>query len=141
MKFFIAEFTQWRVIRFLISGGSAVTTNLALLFILVHFFHLWYLLASVFAFTTSMSVSFLMQKFFTFNDYNREYIGRQSVLYFGFQVFNLCLNTLLMYIGVDLLHVPYLFSQILIGATMAVCSFLVFKHIVFTPNSIYNENP
>ncbi|MDO8621534.1 MAG: GtrA family protein [Candidatus Levybacteria bacterium] len=140
MKVFIARLIQWRVLRYLISGGSAVVTNLTLLFVLVHFFHVWYLLASVIAFTVSMYVSFMMQKFFTFNDYSKEKMGRQSILYFGFQVFNLCLNTLFMYMGVDLFHIPYLLSQILIAAAMAFYSFLIFKHLVFTPDIIYTEN-
>ena len=93
--------------RYLISGASAVAIDLVLLFVLVHFFHMWYLLAAVIAFIAAVAVSFVMQKFFTFNDYTKGGIGRQTVFYLGLQVFNIFFNTLLMYVGVDLLGIPY----------------------------------
>jgi SAM-dependent methyltransferase len=73
----------------------------------------------------------LMQKYFTFQDRGRSGLTRQSVSYAVFQVWNLGLNTLLMYVGVDLLGVPYLLSQLLIGTLLAVSSYLIFKHVLF----------
>lgn len=128
-----------RVVRFLFSGGMAVATNLILLFVLVHFFRIWYLLAAVVAFTTAVAVSFMLQKFFTFNDRNKSRTGKQATLYLAFQVFNLYLNTLLMYIGVDLLRIQYLMAQILIASVMAVSNFFVYKYLVFTPDATYNK--
>ena len=101
---------------------------------------MWYLLAAVVAFITAVAVSFMMQKFFTFNDYTREKIKQQTVLYLGIQIFNLCLNTLFMYIGVDLLHIHYILAQVLISGMMAVYNFFVYKHLVFTPDAVYTDN-
>lgn len=117
--------------RFLISGGSAAVTNLVVLFTLVHFFYAWYLLASVISFVCAVSVSFIMQKFFTFNDYTREKIRRQSALYLSVQIFNLGVNTLLMYTSVDLLGIHYIVAQIFAGGIIAVYSFFIFKHFIF----------
>ena len=129
-----------RVVRFLFSGGLAAAANIIPLFVLVHFFYIWYLLAAVVAFITAVAVSFMMQKFFTFNDYTREKIKQQTVLYLGIQIFNLCLNTLFMYIGVDLLHIHYILAQVLISGMMAVYNFFVYKHLVFTPDAVYTDN-
>ena len=82
----------------------------------------------------------MMQKFFTFNDYSKDKTKQQSTLYFGIQIFNLSLNTLLMYIGVSLLGVPYLISQVVIAGAMAVYNFFIYRYLVFTPDAIYNEN-
>ena len=60
--------TQMRIVRFLISGSSAAGINLGTLFVLTHFFDVWYLLSSVVAFSVSFFVSFTLQKFWTFND-------------------------------------------------------------------------
>ena len=128
------------VVRFLFSGGLAAAANIIPLFVLVHFFYIWYLLAAVVAFITAVAVSFMMQKFFTFNDYTREKIKQQTVLYLGIQIFNLCLNTLFMYIGVDLLHIHYILAQVLISGMMAVYNFFVYKHLVFTPDAVYTDN-
>jgi len=139
MKVLIVRLMKWRVMRYLISGGSAAVTNIVVLFILVHFFHLWYLLAAVMSFIVAVFVSFTMQKFFTFNDYTREKIRQQTALYFGIQILNLCLNAFLLYISVDMLHIHYLISQILILGFIAVYSFFLFKHLVFVSTVAYNE--
>ena len=135
MKVIIFRLIQWRVMRYLISGASAVAIDLVLLFILVHFLHMWYLLAAVIAFLAAVCVSFIMQKFFTFNDYARRGIGRQTTFYLGLQVFNIILNTFLMYVGVDLIHISYIVSQILISVAMAVSNFFIYRHLIFTPDS------
>ena len=129
-----------RVVRFLFSGGSATAANVIPLFVLVHFFYMWYLLAAVVAFTVATFVSFTLQKFFTFNDYTKSGTGKQATLYLGFQVFNLCINTLLMYVGVDLLNIQYIIAQVLISGIMAVYNFFVYKHLVFTPDAVYTDN-
>lgn len=128
-----------RIIRFLFSGGTAVVTNIILLFILVHFFYIWYLLAAVVSFLAAVAVSFILQKFFTFNDQSKSETGKQATLYLAFQIFNLCVNTMLMYIGVDLLHIQYILAQILIASMMAISNFFVYKHLVFTPDTVYSE--
>ena len=133
MKILFLRLMKWRVVRYLISGGSAFATNIVLLFIFVQFFHIWYLLAVVVSFIVAVYTSFMMQKFFTFNDYARDKIKQQTALYFGIQLFNLSLNTLLMYVGVDLFHIPYLISQILIATVMAIYNFFIYKHLVFYP--------
>ena len=129
-----------RVVRFLFSGGCATAANIIPLFVLVHFFNMWYLLAAVVAFIVATAVSFMMQKFFTFNDYTRHKINQQTSLYLGVQIFNLCFNTLLMYIGVDILHIQYILAQVLISSAMAVYNFFVYKHLVFTPDAVYTDN-
>ena len=128
-----------RIVRFLFSGGSAVATNIILLFILVHFFHIWYLLAAVVSFLAAVAISFILQKFLTFNDQSKSGAGKQATFYLAFQVFNLCLNTLLMYVGVDLLHIQYILVQVLIASMMAISNFFVYKHLVFTPDAVYNK--
>jgi len=126
-----------RLVRFLFSGGMAFATNFILLFVLVDFFGVWYLLAAVISFICSVLVSFLLQKFFTFADFTRDRIPQQGSLYLGLQVFNLCLNTFLMYVGVDLLHISYLISQVIIATGMAVYNFFIYKHFVFRPDTSY----
>ena len=101
---------------------------------------MWYLLAAVVAFLVAATVSFTMQKFFTFSDYTKEKIKQQTALYLGIQIFNLGLNTLLMYVGVTLLHIQYIIAQLLISGGMAVYNFFVYKHLVFTPDAVYTDN-
>ncbi|MDP2593802.1 MAG: GtrA family protein [bacterium] len=133
MKELVSRMLEWRPLRYLLSGGTAAAANLAVLYILVHFFHMWYLEAAVLSFIVGMCVSFVLQKFFTFSHFSTEKLKRQTSLHASLQLVNLVLNTALMYAGVDLLHIPYLLAQFLISAGMAVYSFLFYKYLVFTP--------
>lgn len=131
MKILIFKLFKWQVLRYLISGGLAFTTNIIILFILVHFFHIWYLLSAVMSFIMSIFVSFTMQKFFTFNNYTKEKIKQQTIFYFGIQIINLGTNTFLMYISVQLLDIHYIVSQVIISGIIAIYTFFVYRHLVF----------
>jgi len=139
MKNLISRVIEWRPLRYLLSGGTAAAANLTVLFVLVHFFHIWYLEASVLSFIIGMCVSFVLQKFFTFSDFSRQQMRWQTSLHIGIQLFNLALNTALMYVGVSLLGVPYLLAQFLISAGMAIYSFLFYKYVVFTPTDAESD--
>lgn len=139
MKEIIMTIFGWRVMRYLISGGTGAIVDLACLYALVRFVHLWYLTAAVLAFMIAFSVSFTMQKFFTFNDYAKDTLKRQTALYLAVQVFNLGINTLLMYISVDMLYIHYMLSQILTSGVIAVYSFFIFKHFVFVSDVVYTD--
>src|SRR5580698_5988655 len=61
-----------KIVKFAISGGTAVVVNLALLYAFVDWLHIWYLTASVFAFVFSMAVHFSMQKLWVFTHHKAE---------------------------------------------------------------------
>ena len=140
LSHFAIHLYHHRIMRFLFSGEMAVLTNIGVLFFLVDIFHLYYLFSSIISFTLATVVSFTLQKFFTFNDQDRSVIRRQATFYFAYQVFNLAVNTLFMYIQVDLFHIQYILAQMLIVLVMTVYNFLVYKHLVFTPDAVYNRN-
>lgn len=139
MKTYITKLLNWRIFRYLVAGGSAVAVNLGFLYILVHFFHMWYLVSAVISFTAAVYASFMLQKYFTFNDRSQDTMRRQMSLYLTLQVINLGLNTLFMYICVDLFKILYLTSQILIAVVMAISNFFVYRYLVFTPDAAYNK--
>ena len=132
--------TRYRIVRYLTSGGSAAAVNVITLFILVQVFGLYYLFSSVISFIAGLVVSFLMQKYFTFNDYSRHIIKKQIIFYAALHTLNLCLNTLLMYVGVDLLKIHYIIAQVVIIGFLAMCNFFTSKHLVFIPDGVYNKN-
>lgn len=131
MKILISKLFKWQILRYFISGGSAFATNIITLFILVHFFHIWYLLSAVISFTISIFVSFTMQKFFTFSNYTKEKIRQQTIFYFGVQIINLGINTFFMYINVHLFNIHYIVSQVITGGIIAIYTFFVYRHLVF----------
>ena len=119
-------------LKYVIAGGSAAVVNLSSLAIFVELFRLYYLPASVLAFCLGLIASFFLQKFFTFGHTDMIVVRRQFVMYVCIAAGNLLLNTLLVYLFVDVFRIWYLFSQVLAGILIAIESFVVYRRYVFT---------
>lgn len=120
-----------RVGRFIISGGTAAVVDLGLLYVLTEYFFLHYLLSAALAFIASFFVSFILQKFWTFEDESVDRVHVQASLSFTIAIFNLGLNTLLMYIFVDIAHLWYMLAQVIVGIMLAFESFFILKLFIF----------
>ncbi len=133
INFFLRQIYKKKIyLKYIISGGTAAGVDLVLLYALTDIFGLWYLLSAILAFIAAFFISFYLQKFWTFSDNSREKILKQMILYFMVGLINLCINTLGMYILVDKLEVMYVLAQIIMGALIAISSFLIYKFIIFS---------
>lgn len=120
-----------RLLRYLISGGTAAAANIGLLFALVQFTGMHYLPASVASFLASVAVSFTMQKFWTFQDASLRGAPMQFGRYLVVLCGNLALNTVLMYLLVDEAGLWYLYAQVLATVAVAVAGYFGYRHFVF----------
>ncbi len=123
--------SHMKILRFVISGGTATVTNIGLLFILVHFFHIWYVAATVITFLAAFGVSFVLQKFWTFDDRSKGDLRRQLGLYFCTLIGGLLLNTSLVYLYVERLGINYLIAQVIAGALIAVLNYFFYQTFIF----------
>lgn len=121
----------FKIVRYLISGGTAAASNVIALFLLVHFGGMHYLPASIAAFILSIGVSFTMQKFWTFRDMPVHDVHTQFARYLIVIVFNLILNTILMYLFVEKVGMWYVFAQIVTTSIIAVIGYFGYRHLVF----------
>ncbi len=119
------------IIKFVISGGTAAFIDLSFLYCLTDCFGLWYLISSAIAFAVAFFVSFFLQKLWTFRDENMRRTPKQMFWYFLVAILNLILNAGGMYLLVDVFGVFYLLAQILMGATLGINSFFIYKFIIF----------
>lgn len=122
---------MFKLVRYLISGGTASVTNLGILFCLVHFGHLYYLTASIISFVISVGVSFTMQKFWTFRDHAVHDIHSQFARYTLVIGANLALNTLLIYVLVEKTGMWYLLAQLFATIVIAITGYFGYRHFVF----------
>lgn len=121
----------WDVVKFVISGGCAAFTQLALLWFFTEKFHIWYEFSLLLAFIFAFFVSFLLQKFWTFQDKSTERVHHQALTYFGVLLINLALNAVLLYLFVEKMHVWYVFAQVIIEVLLAALSYLTYKFLIF----------
>lgn len=120
-----------RIVRYIISGGTAAFVLFVGLFVLHGVLGLWYLAASGIAFVLSVVVSFTLQKFWTFEDTATHLMGRQFTAYCVIAVANLLINTMFMYFLVSVLGLWYLAAQFIVGGIVAVWSFFIYHKLIF----------
>lgn len=124
-----------KIVRFIIAGTIAAGSNISVLYILVRFFSVYYLAASVVSFLASVAIGFTLQKFWAFRDTATEQAHMQLLKYASITTMNLCINTLLMYTFVSVLGVWYLAAQIISGLVIAIVSYTCNSMFVFNqPN-------
>lgn len=123
--------TMKKVARYIVSGGSGAVVDLFCLYAFVEWFGIWYVLAAILAFIIAFFVSFSLQKFWTFKDMELNGIHVQATRYFIVSAANLAMNTLLMYLFVEIAGMHYLISQLITGAVLAVSSFFIYSKFVF----------
>ena len=119
------------VMRFLLAGGVGVATNLSVLFVLTEYAGLYYLVSVAAAFWCSFVVSFVLQKFWTFQDVSTTQVRRQALLYISVAAVNFCINVALMYVFVDKFHLWYVAAQALASLLIAILSFFIYRYTIF----------
>lgn len=119
----------FRIGRFLVAGGVGAFTSVSVLFLLTHYLHLWYVVSSVVAFIVATTVSFLLQKFWTFKNREGANVQGQVTYFVVLAVLNLVLNTWLVYFFTEYAGFHYIISQASSSVVIAVWSFFGYKKI------------
>jgi putative flippase GtrA len=121
----------FQVIRYIFAGGIATASNLAVLFVCVHYFHLWYLISAIISFCSAVIISYSLQKFFVFKDSSTKDMHKQFLNFFTFNLGMLGVNTLLMYLFVDIIGIWYMLAQALSAIIGAFVNYIYFNKVVF----------
>jgi len=125
-----------RILRFALSGGTAALTTLFVLYLLHGLLSAPYLAASAIGFLAGVSINFLLQRRVVFLRTGRAGVRREAATFLVVNLIALVLNTALLYIFVEFLHLYYLAAQVLVQVIIAAGSFLVYGFIFRAP-----ENP
>jgi len=119
------------ITRYILAGGFATASNLAILFVGVHYFKLWYLTGAIIAFCCAVIISYLLHKFLTFKNYSTHNMHKQFLNFFIFALIMLGLNTLLMYVFVGIVGLWYLLAQALAALVVAWINYTYFSKVIF----------
>lgn len=119
-----------RVLKFLTTGGIGLTVNLSVFHIFVTL-GVPYLMGSIVALVIAMLVSFILQKYWTFEERTFGRTHRQFIQYALLALFNLGINTLIVYLSVEHLHVHYLIAQTIGAGMVAFTSYFTYKFYIF----------
>lgn len=117
--------------RYLVAGITAASSNIVLLYVFTDILDIWYLFSSTLSFIIGITLSFILQKFWTFGDRQVEGAHYQFSKYLGVGILGIMINTTSMYIMVDWLDIWYILAQIITGVFIAVFNFIMYKFLIF----------
>lgn len=130
------KYLSIQVVRYVIAGTSSAMTQLAFTYILTEFLHLYYLSSACLGFVAAFTVSFTLQKFWTFQDHSQDNIHFQVPVYLGLALLGLFLNSSLLFALTEYLHIWYPVSQFFAMGFVSVCNYFVYKAWVFKHRAI-----
>ena len=115
-----------QLFRFGIVGFTAFLIDAGLLFILTEFCHIHYLISSIISFVVSLVYNYILSIFWVF-DVQKKQTYKEVLLFIILSIIGLGLNQLIMYLGVDLLHIYYMFCKVLATIVVMIYNFITRK--------------
>lgn len=115
--------------RYLITGFLSFGIEYSIFYILYDALKLWYIPSNSIAMVTGFVVSFLLNRFWSFQSKDNPY--RQLLLYALLFVFNLAFSNLLMYLLSDIAGITPLISKVLVMGIIVVWNFILYKKIIY----------
>lgn len=117
-------------IRYLFIGGACAIADLIILYVLVEFFQIWYLVASIISFILVGFFGYLGQKYFTFKNDSKSHT-RQLTIFFTVIGIGLLLNSSCMFLFVSVLGIWYIFASVVTKFIVLAWNFTANKYITF----------
>ena len=110
-----------QILKFGVVGGIAFIIDYSVLFICTEFFGIYYLISSLISFSVSTVFNYIASIKWVFDVNQKKSHKINFILFIVFSVIGLGLNQLIMWFGVDTLHIYYMLVKI--GATAIVMVF------------------
>ena len=138
-RFLECVHTHKTIIKYFLSGVTAVLANLFVLYVLTDIFGVWYVVSGIAAFFVSISVGFSLQKFWTFRATGVRHIKRQMAMYMAVGAMNLALGPVMLYTIVETFGLWYVVAQVVVMALLAVGSYFINRFITFKQEVSYER--
>lgn len=117
-----------KVLRFLVSGGSAALVEY-LVFLVLHHVHVDLVIANTLSFMSGFVVSFLLNKFWVFS--NQESMKGQLLKYSILALVNVLISNGVVWLMVNELGVVPFIAKVITMVAIASWNYIIFSKIVF----------
>lgn len=117
-----------QILRFLVVGGTATVIDYSIFAILTQFLNIHYLVAQVISFTISLMFNYVASTKWVFNANKQN--KKQIIIFVVLSVIGLGINSLLLFIGVDLMSIHELIAKLFATAIVMIYNFITRKLII-----------
>ena len=144
-KFFLEFFnlkTFFQLTKYVITGGVSFFSYIFLIYLLTDYFKIWRYfsvyddkISKYYSITVSYFIvfwlNFLLSKFWTFKEKQKNSTKKQLALYTALFIFNLLATYLLVHILTDILGIHYLIPPIICNFLTIIWNFLLYKKVIY----------
>lgn len=123
--------TLSRIGKFVVSGATAAAVHLGLFYALVEVSGVWYLPASAISFSAGFVVSFILQKFWTFESAALAAVPAELFRYAAAGAAGLLANSALLAVFVEVAGVSRFPAQVIAALLVAAGMFVLYGRAVF----------
>lgn len=116
-----------QIFRFGVVGGTAFLLDYAILYCLTEFAGINYLLSGTISFSISVIYNYILSKVWVFD--TKESNGKitEFLIFLILSVIGLGINQIIMYIGVEVFHMYYMFVKIIATFIVMIYNFITRK--------------
>ena len=115
-----------QILKFGVVGVIATIIDFAVLYLLTDFIHINYLISSIISFTVSVIVNYILSIKWVF-EVNHKQTKKDFIIFVVLSVIGLGINSLIMYLMVDKLHIYYMLTKVFATAVVMVYNFITRK--------------
>lgn len=126
------------VLRYLSVGFVASMVDLGLLYTLTERGNLYYLFAALWAFSVSILVSFILNKYFTFRCNCPKKAPRQFEQFMLISVLGLVINLSCLWFLVEFADINYLWAAVVAIGAAGIWNFIGYHSLVFAKKQLFN---
>ena len=115
-----------QILKFGVVGGTAFLIDYGIFTILSQLLNIHYLIASIISFSISVIYNYILSIKWVF-DVSKKQTTKEFIIFVILSVIGLGLNSLIMYISVDLMQIHEMISKIIATAIVMVYNFITRK--------------
>lgn len=130
VKSLVQNFFTWQFIKYVVVGFLGTALDFSLLYILVEFGHLWYFSAAFISISIVLWISFSLNKYWTFKNYEKKYFV-QLGKYLLSHLLALGLSLSILAILVEIFQFWYILAKFFATVVAAITNFLMVKKYIF----------
>lgn len=122
-----------QILKFGIVGGIAFIIDYALLYVCTEYLNIYVLYSSIISFSISVIFNYIMSIKWVF-DVNHKQTYKDFTIFIIFSVIGLGINQLIMYLGIERLHIYYMLVKIASTGIVMVYNFITRKIFIEKKN-------
>jgi putative flippase GtrA len=123
--------TLWQMAKYLVTGLVSFASYILIIYILTDFLGIWKYLSITISYVTVFWLNFLLSKFWTFKEKQRNSTKKQLIFYTCLFFANLIVTYIIVHILTDIFGVHYIIPPIICNFLSMGWNFILYKKVIY----------